>query len=123
MHDHFDFIKIKDLALGEKAEIVGYEHSDPRYRSKLLSMGLTKRTVITLKKIAPFGDPVELEIRGFNLSLRKDEANVILLRRISGSIPTGLADEKTAPLPAPGHGRGLHRMRRRLGRFFRGNET
>jgi ferrous iron transport protein A len=111
MHDHSDYIKIKDLHPGEMAEIIGYEHSDPRYRGKLLSMGLTKRTVLTLKKIAPLGDPVELEIRGFNLSLRKDEANVILLRRITGEVPT-------EQFP-----RGLHRVRGRIRRFFRGNDT
>ena len=75
-----EWAKIRNLSPGDAAEIVGYEDCDPRYRSKLLSMGLTKRTRLTLIKVAPLGDPVEIELRGFLLSLRKDEADVIRLK-------------------------------------------
>ncbi len=68
--------KIRDLQIGESAEIVGYDSKDQGYRSKLLAMGLTKGTVIKILKLAPLGDPVEIEVRGFNLSLRKAEADV-----------------------------------------------
>jgi len=79
--------KIKDMQIGESAEIVKYEsHGDKMYRSKILSMGLTKGTVIKLLKKAPFGDPVEIEVRGFNLTLRKNEADMILVK--------GVTDEK-----------------------------
>lgn len=44
-----------------------------------MSMGLTRGTTIRLTKIAPMGDPVEIDVRDFSLSLRKDEANVLLL--------------------------------------------
>ncbi len=74
--------KLKDLSPGEKAEIIGYDTSSHAYREKLLSMGLTRGTVVTLKKVAPFGDPVEISVRGFNLSLRKDEANVLRVRKV-----------------------------------------
>lgn len=73
--------KLKDLSPGESAQVAGYEAGSSAYRGKLLSMGLTKGTVITLKKIAPLGDPVEIDVRGFHLSLRKDEADVLLLKR------------------------------------------
>jgi len=75
--------KIRDLRIGESAKITGYESKDPGYRSKLLAMGLTKGTVIRLLKLAPLGDPVEIEVKGFNLSLRKAEADVL---RISKTI-------------------------------------
>ena len=75
-------LQIKDLEIGERAEIVGYESQKPAYRSRLLAMGLTKGTVVKLVKLAPLGDPVELEIRGFNLSLRKDEAAILRINRI-----------------------------------------
>ena len=75
-------MQIKELNIGEQAEIVGYESRDPAYRSRLLAMGLTKGTVLKLLKLAPLGDPVELEIRGFNLSLRKNEAEVLQIRRV-----------------------------------------
>ncbi|MDR3201303.1 MAG: ferrous iron transport protein A [Spirochaetales bacterium] len=72
--------KIKDLVIGQSAVIIGYEAGDQSYKSKLLSLGLTKNTVVKLIKVAPLGDPIELEVRGFHLSLRKDEAGVILLK-------------------------------------------
>lgn len=73
--------RLKDLRPGERAEIVGYEERDPAYRSRLLAMGLTKGTEVRLIKIAPLGDPVEVAVRGYNLSLRKAEADVLRIRR------------------------------------------
>ncbi len=78
--------KIKDLRIGESAEIVGYDSTDPRYRSRLLAMGLTKGTVIKLLKLAPLGDPVKIEVKGFNLSLRKAEAGVLQISKEISSI-------------------------------------
>jgi ferrous iron transport protein A len=75
--------QIKSLAIGESAEIVGYRAGNPAYRSRLLSMGLTKGTVLRLVKLAPLGDPVELEVRGFNLSLRKAEAEILEIRPVN----------------------------------------
>lgn len=74
-------LQITDLAPGDKAVIRGYRESDGKYRRKLLSMGLTKGTEIELLKIAPLGDPVEISLRGFNLSLRKGEADILELER------------------------------------------
>jgi len=73
--------KIRDFSVGESGEITGYDSSDSSYRKKLLSMGLTKGTVVTVTKTAPLGDPVELSVRGYKLSLRKAEADVLELRR------------------------------------------
>lgn len=43
-------------------------------RRRLLDMGLTPNTLIKVIKVAPFGDPIELQLRGYELTLRKDEA-------------------------------------------------
>ena len=75
-------IKIKDLKIGEEAEIIGFEQKEKAYRKKLLPMGLIKGSKIKLIKHAPLGDPVEIEIKGFKLSLRKQEAEILLLRKI-----------------------------------------
>ena len=45
-----------------------------KLRKRLLDMGLTKGTEIYVKKVAPLGDPIEISLRGYDLSLRKDEA-------------------------------------------------
>ncbi|WP_132012357.1 FeoA family protein [Hydrogenispora ethanolica] len=75
--------RLKDLSPGDVAEVVGYEGADPAYRSKLLAMGLTKGIEVKLLKIAPLGDPVEVMVRGYNLSLRKAEADILKIRRKS----------------------------------------
>ncbi len=74
-------LSVKDLKTGEEALIEGFNTKDPVYREKLLSMGLTKNTIIRLIKTAPLGDPVEIEVRGYKLSLRKAEAEALALRR------------------------------------------
>jgi ferrous iron transport protein A len=75
-------MKVKDLKIGDRVEVTGYQKGNSEYRRKLLSMGLTRGVEITLSKIAPMGDPVEIEIRGFHLSLRKAEAEVLILGEI-----------------------------------------
>lgn len=74
-------MKLSELNKGDVAEITGYNQGDDKYRQKLLSMGLTKGTEIKLIKIAPLGDPVEIEVRNFNLSLRKEESKILEIRR------------------------------------------
>ncbi len=78
--------KIKDLKTGDSAVITGYEAGCNYYRQKLLSMGLIKGTKITLLKTAPLGDPVQLELRGFKLSLRKKEADILILDTVESRI-------------------------------------
>lgn len=71
--------KLEDLSIGDKGVIAGYQKTEKQYRERLLAMGLTRGTDVTLLKYAPLGDPVEIEVRGFKLSLRKQEAQALLL--------------------------------------------
>lgn len=75
--------QLKDLPPGSHGEVVGYSRSDRIYRDRLLAMGLTKGTRFTVVRVAPLGDPVELDVRGFTLSLRKGEAEVLAVRRVT----------------------------------------
>jgi ferrous iron transport protein A len=75
-------VYIRTMKPGNKAEVVGFESGSKPYRDRLMSMGLTKGAVFTLLKVAPLGDPVEIEVRGFKLSLRKKEADALKLRGI-----------------------------------------
>jgi len=72
---------LKDMAVGETGRVSGYVKGASAYREKLLSMGLISGTVITIERIAPMGDPVEIRVRGFALLLRKDEASALLVER------------------------------------------
>ncbi len=70
---------IIDLKVGSKAKIVSFAKGNKVYRQKLLTMGLTPGTEFTLTRLAPMGDPVEINVRGFALSLRKDEAAMLII--------------------------------------------
>lgn len=70
-------MRLKDIEIGNKVEIVGYNSKDRQYRQKLLRMGLVKRVTFTITRKAPMGDPIEIKLKGFNLTLRKDEANAL----------------------------------------------
>ncbi|HNZ25848.1 MAG TPA: FeoA family protein [Spirochaetota bacterium] len=74
--------KIDQLKIGEEAVIEGFQKGEGDYLQRLLAMGLTKGTKIKLLKIAPLGDPVEIEVRGFKLSLRKNEAQLLQLKGV-----------------------------------------
>ncbi|WP_319559250.1 ferrous iron transport protein A [Marispirochaeta sp.] len=73
-------LHLAQMRPGESAVITGYLAGGRDYRRKLLSFGLTAGTKITLLKTAPLGDPVEISVRGYSLSLRKTEAAVLELR-------------------------------------------
>lgn len=64
---------IKETGVVKKVEAEG------KIKRRLFDMGVTPGAEISLKKIAPLGDPIEVTIRGYELSLRKDEANKILM--------------------------------------------
>ncbi len=70
-------MKLKDLKVGDKAKIVSYDTDDKHYRKKLLAMGLVKGKIFEVLRVAPMGDPVEILINSFNLTLRKKEADAL----------------------------------------------
>ncbi len=72
---------LKELAAGDSGRVVGFGESGKAYRKKLLSMGLTPGVEFSVTRYAPMGDPVEIKVRGFSLSLRKDEAAALLVER------------------------------------------
>jgi ferrous iron transport protein A len=70
-----------ELTPGETGKVVGYKKGTLAYRERLLSMGLTRGAEFTVERVAPLGDPVEITVRGFALSLRKDEAGAVLVEK------------------------------------------
>ena len=74
-----DNITLNELKVGESAVItsVGGEGA---LRCRLLDMGLIPRTRVTLQKVAPMGDPIEIMVRGYELTLRVDDAKKIEVR-------------------------------------------
>lgn len=70
--------KLEDFIIGETGQILKVE-GEGRIRRRLFDMGVTPGAMVTMKKKAPLGDPIEVTIRGYELSLRKDEANLVLM--------------------------------------------
>ncbi len=74
-----------DLNVGDLAEITGYTLGNAAYRAKLLALGLTHGAQIKIINVAPLGDPFEIAVRGYHLSLRRNEVGVIKVRRLDKS--------------------------------------
>ena len=67
---------LRELPIKKSSRIVRI-HGEGALKRRLMDMGLTRGTVVTLKKVAPLGDPIEVTVRGYELSLRKDDAALI----------------------------------------------
>jgi len=76
-------INLRDLRVGEQGKVTGFQEGDRIYRKKLLAMGLTRGTTFEITRYAPMGDPVEIKLRGFALTLRKKEADALLIEKVS----------------------------------------
>ena len=74
-------LSIQDMAINSKGKVVGYAQGAKAYLDKLLAMGLTKGAEFTITRVAPLGDPVEINLRGINLTLRNAEADILLVER------------------------------------------
>ena len=66
------------LPIGRTA-IIAQVGGEGALRLRLLDMGLIPRTQVTMQKVAPMGDPIEIRVRGYELTLRKEDAQHILL--------------------------------------------
>ena len=67
---------LKDLKVGESAKVVRL-HGQGAVRRRIMDMGITRGTVVKVRKVAPLGDPLELTVRGYELSIRKADAQMV----------------------------------------------
>ena len=70
---------LKDVRVGETATVVKL-HGEGAVKRRIMDMGLTKGTEAYVRKVAPLGDPVEITVRGYELSLRKADAEMMEVR-------------------------------------------
>lgn len=61
-----------DLVKGQRARVIGL-HNNKEIKRRLMDMGITTNVIVSIKKIAPFGDPVDIYIRGYELCIRKKD--------------------------------------------------
>ena len=75
-------ITITDLKQGDRVSLVDFGQTDVLYRRKLLSLGITRGVEILVVRVAPLGCPIQVEVRGTALTLRKEEAVHLQWERI-----------------------------------------
>ena len=73
---------LKDVKVGQTVKVVAIRGEGPIKR-RIMDMGITKGVEIYVRKLAPLGDPIEITVRGYELSLRKEDAAIIETEEIS----------------------------------------
>lgn len=71
--------QLKALSPREQGKVVRVD-AEGALKRRLMDMGLTRGTMVTFRKVAPLGDPIEITVRGYELSIRKDEAAHIFVK-------------------------------------------
>lgn len=71
-------LSLNKVKIGRRVTVQAVEGTGP-LRQRILDMGLTKGADVTVRKMAPLGDPLEVTVRGYELSLRKAEASCIIV--------------------------------------------
>jgi len=99
--------KLNELTPGDSARVKSIG-GEPRFRQRLLELGLVPGVRVGLVRVAPMGDPIELELRGARLSLRRRDASQVVVRRISADEPaqglTPAPRSRPPRTPEPGQG-------------------
>ncbi|MGH2340742.1 FeoA family protein [Segnochrobactraceae bacterium EtOH-i3] len=76
-------LKLSDLKPGDHGRVTGIGKGALDYRQRLMSMGLTPGVSFEITRVAPLGDPVEIRVRGFAMSLRRDEAALLKVEKLA----------------------------------------
>jgi ferrous iron transport protein A len=67
---------LKDIRVGKSARVVRL-YGEGGVKRRIMDMGITRGTEVYVRKVAPLGDPIELTVRGYELSIRKSDAEMI----------------------------------------------
>ncbi|MBP0990254.1 MAG: ferrous iron transport protein A [Oscillospiraceae bacterium] len=67
---------LRDVKIGETATVVKL-HGEGAIKRRIMDMGITKNTPVYIRKVAPLGDPIEITVRNYELSIRKADAEMI----------------------------------------------
>ena len=67
---------LRDVKIGESATVVKL-HGEGAIKRRIMDMGITKHTSVYVRKVAPLGDPIEVTVRNYELSIRKADAEMI----------------------------------------------
>ena len=72
---------LRDVKVGDRATVVKL-HGEGAVKRRIMDMGITKNTEVFVRKVAPLGDPIEVTVRNYELSLRKADAEMIEVEEV-----------------------------------------
>mgnify|MGYP004609468243 FL=1 len=74
-----------DAKVGSTVVVTKIE-GDSAYKRRIMDMGITKGSELYIRKVAPLGDPVEITVRGYELSVRKNDAQCVQVKQVRSSV-------------------------------------
>lgn len=74
-------MSLAELTIATKWRVIGFQKGSADYRKRLLALGVTPGVEFSVSRIAPLGDPIELRLRGAAISVRKSEAQILILEK------------------------------------------
>lgn len=74
---------LSHLKVGQTGEVLSFENDNKALRRRLLDMGVTKGVQISIRRISPLGDPIDVSLRGYDLCLRKNDMDGIIVKVVS----------------------------------------
>ena len=77
MKKNGDICNLSELVVGQKAKVLKLKENNKAIRRHLLDMGVTRGVIISIKKIAPMGDPIDITLRDYELCICKEDLNKI----------------------------------------------
>ena len=75
-------MKLSELKKGEKGQVVSINNLNGSLKRRMLDMGITRGVIVSVKKVAPLGDPIDIELRGYELCLRKSDLSSIEVNKL-----------------------------------------
>ncbi len=78
-----DMLTLKEVKVGQSCRVLKI-NGEGALRRRIMDMGITRHTEIFVRKVAPLGDPIEVKVRGYELTIRKSEADIIEVELIAG---------------------------------------
>lgn len=74
-------MSVEELTVATRWRVIGFQKGSADYRKRLLALGVTPGVEFSVSRIAPLGDPIELRLRGAAISVRKGEAQILILEK------------------------------------------
>ena len=76
------FMTVDELELGEQGKILAFKGKNFSLYKRLMEMGMVKGTIVTMRRKAPLGDPIELSVRGFEIAIRLEDVKEIEIQEV-----------------------------------------